>query len=251
MEPIIHPAFEQQTSTWQYIVACPRTFQPAIINPVLDYDQTQMSIGTTSADALLDFATSYDYTTTCLETHAHADHLTAAYYIQQKLETKKQNKIKLSIRIKELDNAFDHLFQDDDTFQIGDITGQTLHLPGHTPDHSGYIIGSNVFTGDSIFNSDVGSARCDFPDGDAHALYGFMQKLLSLPDKYKLYTKHENPSSEGNKHVKGNTPKEDFVRCRQERDSGLHEPQASHQVLQVNIRGGKLPLSEDGGVAIE
>lgn len=99
MEPIIHPAFEQQTSTWQYIVACPRTFQPAIINPVLDYDQTQMSIGTTSADALLDFATSYDYTTTCLETHAHADHLTAAYYIQQKLETKKQNKIKLSIRI--------------------------------------------------------------------------------------------------------------------------------------------------------
>lgn len=285
MEPIIHPIFEQQTSTWQYIVVCPRTLQAAIIDPVLDYDQTQMSISTTSADALLGFATSHNYTITrLLETHAHADHLTAAYYIQQKLKAENQAQVpvctgyrirhvqdtfarRYGIPKEELDNAFDHLFQDDETFQIGDITGKVLHLPGHTPDHSGYIIGSNVFTGDSIFNPDVGSARCDFPNGDAHALYGSMQKLLSLPDGYRLYTGHDYPPSsgndqsrdpmpyvnvreqrEGNKHVKGGTPKEDFVRWRQERDLGLNEPRLLHQALQVNVRGGRLPLSEDGRV---
>lgn len=282
MEPIIHPIFEKQTSTWQYIVACPRTLQAAIIDPVLDYDQAQMSISTTSADALLDFATSHNYTITrLLETHAHADHLTAAYYIKQRLKVENHAHVPIctGYRIRqvqntfarrygipkdELDNAFDHLSQDDETFRIGDIAGQVLHLPGHTPDHSGYLIGRNVFTGDSMFNPDVGSARCDFPAGDAHALYSSMQKLLSLPDEYKLYTGHDYPPSsgdyqsrdpmpyvtvkeqrEGNKHVKGGTPKEDFVRWRQERDSGLNEPRLLHQALQVNIRGGRLPLHAD------
>ena len=280
MEPIVHPVFEKQTSTWQYIVACPQTNQAAIIDPVLDFDQAQISINTTSADALLELAASHNYTIVrLLETHAHADHLTAAYYIQQKLlKTNLSRKVPIctGCRIREvqetfariygvprdeLENVFDHLFQYDETFQIGKVTAQVLHLPGHTPDHSGYLIGSNAFTGDSIFNPDVGSARCDFPNGDAHALYQSMQKLLSLPSDYKLYTGHDYPPGasrdpkpyvtvgeqrKGNKHVKGGTPEKDFVQWREERDSGLNEPRLIHQALQVNIRGGRLPFSKDG-----
>lgn len=284
MEPIVHPVFEKQTSTWQYIVACPQTHQAVIIDPVLDFDQSQLAINTTSADALLDLAASHGYTITrLLETHAHADHLTAAYYIQQKLTASHATKVPMctghritqvqetwarryGIPKSELENVFDDLFQDDQTFQIGNVKAQVLHLPGHTPDHSGYIIGSNVFTGDSIFNPDVGSARCDFPNGDARALYRSMQKLLSLPDEFKLYTGHDYPPSaenaqksrgpmpfvtvvdqrERNKHVKGGTPEGDFVQWREERDSGLNEPKLIHQALQVNIRGGRLPCSADG-----
>lgn len=284
MEPIVHPVFEKQTSTWQYIVACPQTNQAVIIDPVLDFDQSQLAINTTSADALLEFAASHGYTITrLLETHAHADHLTAAYYIQQKLTASHAPKVPIctghritqvqetwarryGIPKSELENVFDDLFQDDQTFHIGNVRAQVLHLPGHTPDHSGYIIGSNVFTGDSIFNPDVGSARCDFPNGDARALYRSMQKLLSLPDEFKLYTGHDYPPSaenaqkirdpmpfvtvvdqrERNKHVKGGTPEGDFVQWREERDSGLNEPKLIHQALQVNIRGGRLPCSADG-----
>jgi glyoxylase-like metal-dependent hydrolase (beta-lactamase superfamily II) len=161
-----------------------------------------------------------------------------------------------------LDNAFDHLFQDGETFDVGSMTAVALHLPGHTPDHSGYKIVSNVFTGDSIFNPDVGTARCDFPNGDASVLYQSMQQLLSLPPHYKLYTGHDYPPAdsgrepmpcvtvaeqlERNKHVKKGIKEEDFINWRRERDSGLKEPRLLHQALQVNIRGGHLPPSHDG-----
>ena len=281
MEPIVHPVFEKQTSTWQYIVACPQTREAVIIDPVLDFDQTKCSISTTSADGLLDLVSSHNYgVTRLLETHAHADHLTAAYYIQQKLKAVNSTVVPICTGFRihhvqrtfaqiygvpqaELNDVFDHLFQDDETFRIGNLTAQVLHLPGHTPDHSGYLIGSNVFTGDSIFNPDVGSARCDFPNGDANALYQSMQRLLSFPAHYKLYTGHDYPPSsgdadasrgpmpfvtvgdqrEGNKHVKGGTLEEDFVSWRKERDFGLNEPKLLNQALQVNIRGGRLPFS--------
>lgn len=280
MEPVIHTIFEKQTGTWQYIVACPNTRQAVIIDPVLNLSLTEFKITTTSADELLAVAAANNYTITrLLETHAHADHLTAAYYLQQRLLAQNKPKAPISTgrRIRqvqetfaakyatpkaELEQAFDHLFDDDETFNIGDITAQVLHLPGHTPDHSGYKIGSNVFTGDSIFNPDVGSARCDFPNGNANALYNSMQKLLALPSHYKLYTGHDYPPAdsgreplafvtvaeqlEGNKHVKKGTSEEEFVDWRRKRDASLNEPRLLHQALQVNIRGGRLPESLDG-----
>lgn len=279
MEPIVHPIFEKQTGTWQYIVACPNTRQAVIIDPVRNLNLAEFKIETTSADELLAVAEANNYTITrLLETHAHADHLTAAFYLQQQLLAKNQPKAPISTgrRIRqvqetfaakygvpqvELDQAFDYLFDDDETFSVGDINAQVLHLPGHTPDHSGYKIGSNVFTGDSIFNPDVGSARCDFPNGDAHALYKSMQTLLALPPHYKLYTGHDYPPADsgreplpfvtvadqlkGNKHVKQGTSEEEFVQWRQTRDSSLNEPRLLHPALQVNIRGGRLPASPD------
>ncbi|PWY70588.1 metallo-beta-lactamase superfamily protein [Aspergillus eucalypticola CBS 122712] len=284
MEPIIHPIFEKRTSTWQYIVACPETHEAVIIDPVLDFDPSQLTVTTTSADELLYLATSKGYhITRILETHAHADHLTAAHYIQTKLhqlspkvpictghrirQVQATFAQRYNIPPNDLETAFDHLFQDDETFQIGRITAQVLHLPGHTPDHSGYMIGSNVFTGDSIFNPDVGSARCDFPHGDARALYQTMRKLLALPEHVKLYTGHDYPPAvegdsttnrapkafvtvkdqkEENKHVKEGTVEEEFVKWRQERDSALGEPRLLHPSLQVNVRGGRLPWGDTG-----
>ncbi|KAB8211886.1 beta-lactamase-like protein [Aspergillus parasiticus] len=279
MEPTVHPIFEKQTSTWQYIVACPETREAVIIDPVLDYSQEQLTINTTSADSLLEVVNLHHYKVVrLLETHAHADHLTAASYLQSRLQAQGANvPVCIGRRIRqvqdtfakrygvpadELDNAFEHLLEDNETFPIGNLTAKVLHLPGHTPDHVGYLIGSNVFTGDSIFNPDVGSARCDFPNGDAEALYQSMQKLLELPGDFKLYTGHDYPPStssvrrepmpfatvneqrERNKHVAGG--REQFVTWRKTRDSGLSEPRLLHQALQINIRGGKLPGSPDG-----
>jgi glyoxylase-like metal-dependent hydrolase (beta-lactamase superfamily II) len=280
MEPIVHPIFEQHTGTWQYIVACPNTRQAVIIDPVLNLNLSEFKIEPTSADKLLAVVEANNYTITrLLETHAHADHLTAAFYLQQQLIATNQPKapintgrrirqvqetfaVKYGVPRAELDQAFDYLFDDDETFSVGDITAQVLHLPGHTPDHSGYKIGSNVFAGDSIFNPDVGSARCDFPNGDANALYNSIQTLLALPPHYKLYTGHDYPPAdsgreplpfvtvaeqlENNKHVKQGTSKEEFVDWRRKRDSSLNEPRLLHPALQVNIRGGRLPASPDG-----
>lgn len=289
MEPLVHSIFEKKTSTWQYIVACPETREAMIIDPVLDFDPTQLTVSTNSADELLDIALSEGFKVVrLLETHAHADHLTAAYYLQQKTLSTTERRVpictghrirqvqetfasKYGVPLKELDNVFDHLFQDDETFQLGNLTVTALYLPGHTPDHSGYQVGSNVFTGDSIFNPDVGSARCDFPNGDARQLYASMTKLLSLPPHVKLYTGHDYPPStpsdseagpqtsrdplpyvtvedqrRKNKHMKEGTTLEEFVQWRRERDLTLNEPRLLHPALQVNIRAGRLPASPDG-----
>lgn len=277
MEPIIHTLYEPKTGTWQYIVACPKTKEAAIIDPVLNFEPAAFKVSTESADALLEIAKKEEYKITyLLETHAHADHLTAAYYIQQTLWAAGQPHAPICINEnitivqktfghrynipkEELENAFDRLLRPNETFQIGELNVTVLHLPGHTPDHGGYRIGNNVFTGDSIFNPDVGSARCDFPGGDARTLWQSMQKLLNLPEDTKLYTGHDYPPSnespardplpyttvrdqrERNKHVKTGSTEEEFVRWRSERDSGLNEPRLLHQAMQVNVRGGKMP----------
>ncbi|KAJ5257095.1 hypothetical protein N7478_013199 [Penicillium angulare] len=280
MEPIVHSVFERQTGTWQYIVACPNTCEAVIIDPVLNLDLAELNISTTSADELLEIVASNKYNIIrLLETHAHADHLTAAFYLQQRLLELSRSKppvstgrrIKLvqetfskknNIPQKELYEAFDYLLDDDEDFDIGKISARVLHLPGHTSDHSGYMIGSNVFTGDSIFNPDVGSARCDFPNGDASVLYKTMQTLLALPPHFKLYTGHDYPPQDSgrgptpfvtveqqlvkNKHFKKGTQENEFVSWRRERDEVLNEPQLLHQALQVNVRGGRLPRSPDG-----
>lgn len=280
MEPVIHAEFERKTSTFQYVVACPKTKQAVIIDPVLDYDQATLSLSTTSARSLQKKVETLGYSVVrLLETHAHADHLSASHFLQKAFVAAGQPKPPICIghRIQtvqqtfarrygipedELRGAFDHLWNDNEKFSIGDLTAQVLHLPGHTPDHIGYWIGDNVFTGDSIFNPDVGTARSDFPGGDARALWRSMQRLMSLPDHTNIYTGHDYPHErdamagvtvaeqrERNKHVKQGTSEEDYVRWRTERDSSLQEPKLIHPSLQVNVRGGRLPRRwHNGGV---
>ncbi|KAL5365150.1 beta-lactamase-like protein [Aspergillus floccosus] len=283
-QPIVHSVYEPNTGTWQYIVACPATNRAAIIDPVLDFDPGTFTITTTSADSLLDLLARKGYTVHyLLETHAHADHLTASFYLQQRLaaaghprppicigrnirQVQQTFSQRYGIPRAELDAAFDRLFDDDDEFPIGDVPAFVLALPGHTPDHIGYRVGDNVFTGDSIFNPDVGSARCDFPGGDARALYTSMKRLLALPPDVRLYTGHDYPPSAGdsgrardpmpyttvaeqnerNKHARRGSCEEEFVRWRAERDQALKEPRLIHPALQVNVRGGRVPARLQG-----
>ncbi|KAK4660952.1 hypothetical protein QC762_123510 [Podospora pseudocomata] len=272
--PIVHPIFEPVTGTWQYIIADPSTLAAAIIDPVLDFEPARNTVSTATADSLLDIVVQNNYKVGyLLETHTHADHLSASRYLQLKLAQSTNPKTGVGKRIvqvqttfaqkygveqSELEDVFDFLWEDDQTFRIGDLEAKVVHLPGHTPDHVGYLIGDNIFCGDSLFLPDVGSARCDFPGGDAVQLYHSVQTLFSLPPHYKIYTGHDYPSGdrsdpvpyttvaeqqERNKHLKIGTTQQEFVNWRQERDSGLGEPRLLHQSLQVNIRGGRLPRS--------
>ncbi|KAI1609589.1 hypothetical protein EDD36DRAFT_75767 [Exophiala viscosa] len=289
MEPKVHTLFEPVTGTWQYLVADEITKEAVVIDPVLDYDKPTGKITTRAADEILDLVAGKCYTVSrILETHAHADHLTASRYLQNVLaerqptspsplvcigerisQVQKTMSKVYNIPAIDLEGAFDHTFADDETFAIGNIEAKVIHLPGHTPDHIGYVIGSNVFTGDSIFNPDVGSARCDFPGGSATDLYQSMQKLLALPSHFKLYTGHDYPPESrdiiagqhvsgskavpyttvdvqrhDNKHVKIGTEMDDFVKWRSERDSGLGDPKLLAQAMQVNVRGGRLPMGD-------
>lgn len=166
----------------------------------------------------------------------------------------------------EVKSVFGHLFDDDEVFRIGNLEAKAIHLPGHTPDHLGYKIGDNVFCGDSLFNADIGTARCDFPGGSAHDLYHSGRKLLqSLPDEAKIWTGHDYPPEdrkepvpcltvrehrERNKHLRDGITEEEFVKARQERDRNLAAPRLLHQSLQVNIRAGKLPGENESGLRL-
>lgn len=284
MEPEVYCQLHAPTGSWQYLVIDASTRKAVIIDPVLDFDAATLTLGTETPDKLLALAEKHGADITkVLETHAHADHLTASRYIQHTLVTKGKARPDVCIgrRIKtvqrtmedkyginhlETENAFDHLFEDNETFSIGNLNGEVLYLPGHTPDHVGYKIGSNVFTGDSIFNPDVGSARCDFPGGSSDALFKSIQTLLSLPGDVKLYTGHDYPpESRGtghrsfttvkeqagtNKHVNKSTRKEDFVQWRTERDASLGNPKLLHYAMQLNVRGGRLPEPTGDGKRI-
>ncbi|KAF2092874.1 Metallo-hydrolase/oxidoreductase [Rhizodiscina lignyota] len=285
-KPEVRCYFHAGTGTWQYLVFDPSSLEACIIDPVLDFDITSSKLGTETADELIFRINELGVIVTrIMETHAHADHLTASRYIQQKLaqdghvppdicigkrikEVQSTFAQKYGINPTELENVFDHLFDDDEHFKIGKVNCSVLYLPGHTPDHIGYMIGDNVFTGDSIFNPDVGSARCDFPNGSATDLYRSMSKLLSLPGHIRLYTGHDYPpetrtatesgqkqmafttveqQNESNKHVKRGTPEASFVKWRSERDATLGEPRLLHRALQINIRAGRLPPPSKNG----
>ncbi|KAH8904198.1 metallo-beta-lactamase superfamily protein [Coniochaeta sp. PMI_546] len=282
IQPIIHDIFEPRTSTWQYIVADPVTKAAVIIDSVLDYDSATNTVFTENAEVLLSLVKENDYKVEkLLETHVHADHLTASRFLQVQLQKSQGSPPEICIgqRISQVQerfakrygiakqeyvNAFDHTFNDDEAFQIGQIEAKAVHLPGHTPDHLGYMIGSNVFCGDSLFNVDVGSARCDFPGGNASDLYNSARKLLSLPDDYRIWTGHDYPPGgdvrkdplpyytvadqrKANKHLKDGVQEHEFVQWRKDRDVTLAEPKLIHQALQVNIRAGRLPVLSASG----
>lgn len=280
-EPAIHSCFEEKTGTWQYIVADPSTNKAIIIDAVLDYDANSRTVSTSTADNLLAIIFRQGYQVErILETHAHADHLTAASYLQSRLlqiqgirppicigkrihQVQQLFAAKYGIPTDEYENAFDHLFEDDESFAVGQLTVNVMHLPGHTPDHLGYQISKNVFCGDSIFHADIGTARCDFPGGSAKDLYTSAKKLLSLPEDFKIWTGHDYPACparceavpwmtvgdhrERNKHVSIDVAEEDFLTLRRKRDAGLAAPKLLDPSLQVNIRAGRLPRPTPGG----
>ncbi|KEF52667.1 uncharacterized protein A1O9_11084 [Exophiala aquamarina CBS 119918] len=279
-QPIIHDVYESKTGTWQYIVVDPSTNKAVIIDPALDYDPATQTITFTTADALLSLVREKGYIVDMiLETHAHADHLTAASYLQSRLEQEQGDRPfigigkrigqvqklfgqKYGVPVEEMEGAFDKLFDDDEVFHVGNLEATALHLPGHTPDHLGYKIGDHVFCGDSLLNVDIGTARCDFPGGSAQDLFKSGRRLLSLPDHVKIWNGHDYPSStrtdpvpyvtvgshrEHNKHLMDGATEDQYVSLRRQRDATMGEPRLLHQSLQINIRGGRLPEPTESG----
>lgn len=277
MNPHIKSFFDNVTSTVSYVVYDETGGRAAIIDPVLDYDPKAGRTRTTSADKILEFIgdtrLSVDW---ILETHAHADHLSAAHYLKEKIGGKiaigksicqVQNVFKgifnLEPGFRQDGSQFDHLFADGETFKIGKLTGQVIHVPGHTPADVAYQIGDAVFVGDTLFMPDVGTARCDFPGGDAHQLYRSIKKLLSLPAETRLFMCHDYPPEkkrapawettvaeqrERNIHVRDGISEEEFVAMRTKRDATLDMPLLIMPSVQVNIRAGEMPPAEENGV---
>lgn len=248
----------------------------AIFDPVLDFDPKSGRTSTTSADQLIAFIQANQLRVEwIIETHAHADHLSSAPYLQQQLGGKiaigqpidrVQQVFKklfhLEAEFATDGRQFDHLFAAGDQFQIGELSGHVLHVPGHTPADMAYHIEDAVFVGDTIFMPDVGTARCDFPGGDARTLYQSIQHLLRLPPATKLYLCHDYPPAgrahqavttvaeqrQHNIHVHDGISEDAFVQMRTQRDAGLAMPRLILPSVQVNIRAGQLPPAETNGV---
>ncbi|MBF6990052.1 MBL fold metallo-hydrolase [Cupriavidus sp. IK-TO18] len=276
MHPTIQPFFDPATWTVTYVVFQEGHPECAIIDSVLDYDPKAGRTSTASADKVVAFVRANELRVEwILETHAHADHLSAAPYLKKHLGG--QIAIGQNIRnvqgvFKKLFNLepefqldgsqFDHLFHDGATFAIGGLTGRAIHVPGHTPADMAYQIGDAVFVGDTLFMPDVGTARCDFPGGDAHDLYRSIRKLLDLPGNTRLFMCHDYPPEgrgpawettvhaqrEGNIQVHDGVNEEQFVAMRQARDATLAMPTLLLPSVQVNIRAGKLPPPDANGV---
>ncbi len=279
---VVQPFFDEETSTITYVVFGQNDGACAVIDPVLNYDHKSGRTSTVSADKVIDFIrTRHLSVQWLLETHAHADHLSAAPYLKRHLGG--VIAIGEAIRVvqrtfKELFNLdstfqldgsqFDHLFHADQFFQVGSLKMRALHVPGHTPADMAYMIEGDdgtpqvVFVGDTLFMPDVGSARCDFPGGDARVLYRSVRKLLSFPATTRLFMCHDYPP-EGrapkweatvaeqratNIHLHDGVDESEFVAMRQSRDATLSMPTLILPAIQVNIRAGQLPAPESNGV---
>jgi glyoxylase-like metal-dependent hydrolase (beta-lactamase superfamily II) len=274
----VQPFFDQDTSTFTYVVDAGQRTACAIIDSVLNYDPKSGRTSTDGADAVIEYVRHNELQTQwLLETHAHADHLSGAPYLKRTLGG--QIAIGESIRTVQgvfkqvfnlepefaLDGSqFDHLFAADEVFHIGEITAKALHVPGHTPADMAYLINEDtVFVGDTLFMPDVGSARCDFPGGDAHTLYTSVKRLLALPPTTKLMMCHDYPPAgravrcettvaeerEKNIHLNDSVSEQAFVEMRTTRDATLAMPTLLLPSIQVNIRAGSLPPAEDNGVS--
>lgn len=278
LRPSIAGFFDEATNTVTYVAHDPATREAAIIDSVLDYEAASGRTSYGSADRVIEYITSNTLKVTWhIETHAHADHISAAPYLQEKLGGKLAIGREI-IRVQEvfgkLFNAgtdferdgsqFDHLFADGETFAIGTLKGIALHVPGHTPADMAFIIGDAAFVGDTIFMPDFGTARADFPGGDARQLFRSIRRLLSLPDATRLFLCHDykapgrdeyawettvEQQRSGNIHVKDGVSEDEFVDLRTTRDATLAMPQLIMPSVQVNIRGGRLPDPEDNGVS--
>ena len=277
MTPTVKSFFDPATWTVSYVVYEKEGSACAIIDSVLDYDPKSGRTRHTSASQLVTFVQEKNLRVAwILETHAHADHLSAAHYLKQKLGgkiaigaaiTNVQDVFKrvfnLEPQFQPDGHQFDHLLKDGEGFAIGALAAEALSVPGHTPACMAYRIGDAVFVGDTLFMPDVGTARCDFPGGDAHSLYRSMRKLLSLPADTRLFMCHDYPP-EGrpaawqttvaeqratNIHIHDGVSEEDFVKMRAARDATLEMPVLILPSVQINIRAGEMPPPEANGVA--
>ncbi len=270
MTPHIQGFFDKTTSTISYVVYEGPGSACAVIDPVLDYDPKSGRTSTGSADAVIAFVREQDLTIEwLLETHAHADHLSGAPYIAGQLGG--QTGIGEAIRtvqksfaavFPQQNGKFDHLFAPDETFMIGSMQARAMHVPGHTPADIAFQVGDAVFLGDTLFMPDVGTARCDFPGGDAAMLYRSARRILALAPETRLFMCHDYPPEgreaawettvaaqrSGNIHLRDGISERDFVAMRTERDSTLEMPMLILPAIQVNINAGHLPAPDENGM---
>ena len=274
--PLVEPFFDPTTGTVTYVVYDRDGGRAAIVDPVLDYDPKAGRTCTASADKVVDLVMAKELTVDwILETHAHADHLSAAQYLKKHLG----GRVAIGERIREVQHtfkrlynvddvradgtAFDHLFADREAFSIGELEARAVHVGGHTPADMAYLVGDAAFVGDTMFMPDVGTARADFPGGDARALYRSLRRLLELPGDTRIFVCHDYPPAgrgpqwqttvseqrRANIHVHDGVTEECFVRMREERDATLDAPVLLLPSIQVNIRAGHPPPAEANGVS--
>ena len=275
-KPMIRAFFHEPTNTVSYIVADPATKQAAVIDPVLDYDPNSGQVDIQSVTAILRVAEEQDLAIRwTLETHAHADHLSGSPFVKSKTGAR----IGIGEHIKDVQRIFrpvfdagdlktdgsdfDHLFEDGERFKIGELEAEVIYTPGHTPADVTYKIEDAAFVGDTLFMPDYGTARADFPGGDAHQLYRSIRKLLALPGAARLFMCHDykapgrdkyawettvREEREKNVHVKEGVSEEEFVAMRNARDATLSAPRLLLPSIQVNIRAGKFPPAHANGI---
>lgn len=277
MSALIHSFLDETSSTYTYVVYETDGGPCAIVDSVLNYDPASGRTDTAQADKVIAFVREHSLQVQwLLETHAHADHLSAAPYLRRtvggkiaigqsisKVQGVFKNLFNLEPAFRVDGSQFDHLFAPDEVFHIGNLQAQALHVPGHTPADMAYLIDDQlILVGDTLFMPDVGTARCDFPGGDARQLYASMRKLLAFPGDTRLYVCHDYPPEgreakcltsvaeqrASNIHVHDGVDEAAFVQMRTTRDAGLGMPTLLLPAIQVNVRAGNMPPAEDNGV---
>ncbi len=277
MHADIQHFFDENTNTFSYVVSDPVTLQCAIIDSVLDYDPASATTTTTHADEIIAYIHKNELTVEwILETHVHADHLTASQYLKAQLGGKIAMSHKISIvqetfsAIYNLDikyfnshQSFDYLFADHETFTIGELQAYNIPTPGHTPACLSYVIGDAVFVGDTLFMPDYGTARCDFPKGSAGQLYDSVQSLYELPEETRVFLCHDylpesreryehetllKTQKEQNIHIHTGVSKAEFIEMRTQRDATLTMPKLILPSIQINMDAGKFPQPEANGI---
>lgn len=277
MQPLVESFFHEPTATLTHLVYDATGGEAVVIDAVLDYEQRAGRLGTASADRVVDFARSQKLQVRwVLETHAHADHVSAGAYLRDRLGaklgigagiTRVQATFKKIFNLGDEFSAdgsqFDRLFQDGERFRVGSLDIEVVGTPGHTNDSVTYLIGDAAFIGDTLFAADTGSARCDFPGGDAHVLYRSVQRLFSLPDATRMFLCHDYPPNARaiqnhlpvaqqrahNVHINEAVGEAQFVAMRTARDATLELPNLILPSIQLNIRAGRKPPPEPNGVA--
>ncbi len=275
--PEIRSLYHEPTSTWSHVVWDPESLHGLIVDPVMDYDAPSGRTGTDFINRLIRVVDEERLQMKwILETHAHADHLTAAAVLRDRfdcplaigsgiraVQSHFRDVFNIGDSFRADGSDFDHLFDDGDRFPLGRLEGVVMHTPGHTNDSVTYVIGGAAFIGDTMFTPEYGTARCDFPGGDAGRLFQSIQRILGLGDDVRLYLCHDYPETDraprpmvtvreqrsDNVHVRAGTAEEEFVEMRQRRDRSLPMPTLILPSIQVNIRAGRMPAPEDNGVA--
>ncbi len=274
-KPIVEAFLDRDSETFTYVVYDHDGGHAAVIDPVLDYDPKSGRTRTDGAQRVIEFVRTHNLTVDwVLETHAHADHLSAAPFVREQVGGKIaigdkitavqaifKNVFNLEKQFLVDGSQFDKLFAEGETFNIGDIDAEVIYTPGHTPADMSWRIGDAVFVGDTIFMPDVGTARCDFPGGNAHTLYQSIQTLLSMPEDTRLFMCHDYPGKhrehaflttvaeqkKHNIHVHDGVTEQQFVAMREARDKTLEMPRLILPSIQLNIRAGQMPPAEDNG----